>query len=123
MLARLLSVIAVIGLIIGLIVTPPAWAVNAAPVVTHSNMDDMASMEEMPSIKGSMNCCPQHKPAVPFCPKNCPWAALCVAKCFSNTIAAISHLVIASVAEPISLDGDQNRPRMGEPPPPRPPRT
>lgn len=124
-LARLLSIIAMIGFIIGTMLTSPAWAVNAVPLSSAADkMDDMASMAGMSSMKGPMECCPQDKPAVPACPKDCPWAALCIAKCFPNTISAASFVVIASsLADPIAPGNDRRLDRLGEPPPPRPPRT
>ena len=125
MLSRLLSILALIGFITIPMMTPPAWAVNAGAAASHTaKMDDMTSMAGMASMKGSMECCPQQKPVVPSCPKHCPWAALCVAKCFSNTVSAAEYIVFASLmTDRITPENDQNRDRMGEPPPPRPPRT
>ena len=124
-LARLLSIVAIIGFIMTPVMTPPAWAVNADPRASHAvPMADMASMPDMASAKSSMECCPQHKPVAPSCPKNCPWAALCAAKCCSNTVASASYVFLASLrADPIPPGNDRSRDRLGEPPPPRPPRT
>jgi hypothetical protein len=124
-LARLLSVVAIIGFIISPVMTPPAWAVNGAPQAIHAPaMTDMASMPGMTSAKGAMDCCPQHKPVAPSCPKNCPWAALCSAKTCSNSVASFAYVFTASLStDPITPGNDRGRDRLREPPPPRPPRT
>jgi hypothetical protein len=124
-LARLLSVVAIIGFIVTPMMTSPAWAVNAPPHASNaSTMTDMTPMQGMESAKVPMDCCPQHKPVAPSCPKNCPWGALCAAKCCSNTIASATYVFIASLREdPITPGNDRGHDRLGEPPPPRPPRT
>lgn len=124
-LPRLLSIVAMIGFMTTLAMTPPAWAVNAAPVAIHaSDMADTASMPGMGSVKGPMECCPQDRPVTPSCPKDCPWAALCAAQCLSDTAGSAAHGLMASLrTNPIMPVDDRSRDGMGEAPPPRPPRT
>lgn len=123
-LARLLSIVAIIGFILGPILTPPASAVNAMPMASHADPMDMGAMAGMTAMKGSMECCPRHKAAVPACPKDCPWASLCAANCFPGALPVTSYVLIRSaIAEPITPPNDRQRDRMAEPPPPRPPRT
>lgn len=110
--ARLLSVLAMIGFLIAPIASPPVWAANAF------------LMAEMADMAGPMECCPQHKAAVPDCQKHCPSAAFCVGKCFSDAVPVAGHSMTFSWVMATLVPGDIRHPdRLSEPPPSRPPRT
>ena len=112
LIARLLSVLAMIGFLIAPIAPPPAWAEDASP------------MAKMADIGGSMECCPQHKSAVPNCQKHCPSPAFCASKCFSGAVPVAGYSMTLSWIMATLVPGDTRHPdRLREPPPSRPPRT
>ena len=112
LIARLLSVLAMIGFLIAPIASPPAWAANPLPMVKMAGMAD------------SMECCPPHKAAVPDCQKQCPSAAFYAGKCFSDAVPVAGHSMTLSWVMATLVPGDiRHTDRLSEPPPSRPPRT
>jgi hypothetical protein len=84
----------------------------------------MAKMADMSAMTGSMECCPQHKQSLPDCQKDCPSATLCAASYLPPLLLGADYAVVllwnSVTVAPVD---DQERDRMAEPPPPRPPRT
>ena len=68
LLARLLSVIAVIGLLVF-----PISAVAAGNAMAAAERAQAQSMADM----GDMPCCPDMKPVKPDCGKDCPLVVIC----------------------------------------------
>jgi hypothetical protein len=114
-LPRLLSILAVVGLLI-VPMAAPSVAMAAAPA---------GAMEHMASMPEGMPCCPHEKPAVPDCPKSCPCAALCMAGgCLPYAPVSGASIPARFAVADMKSPGDDVEPeRLAEPPPPRPPRT
>lgn len=111
-LRRLLTILAIVGLIAGPFTAPVTGVAMAAAADT--------AMAAMPD---DMPCCPDEAPAVPDCQKTCPLMATCMAKCFSV------GPMLSSVAFVLRAEGDAILPgsdAMGDAlviePPARPPR-
>lgn len=112
---RLLSILAIVGLLTAPMVTPSsAVAMGDA---------SMAGMSETASMPDGMPCCPDEKPTLPDCAKSCPLAVLCMAKCFpgSPALSAAMPVRIAVAAVNVPWD-DVSRDGLRDPPPPKPPR-
>jgi len=118
---RLLSALAIMGLVIGP-VTKPAISIADAS-------DSMAAMEhsdigmEASTSMGEMPCCTDEIPAKSGCVKDCPLMALCMAKTMQNVTGGFAwpvQFVIAAVL----LPGDEQDPAsLLRSPPARPPKT
>jgi hypothetical protein len=115
MLARLLSVLAILSLLTAPMVAPSAAAMGDAP---------MTATEGMTSMAEGMPCCPPQKQPQPDCQQSCPLATLCLAKCFPNAPAASAstQAIFVSVAL-LPVWEDAARDLFSDPPLPRPPRT
>jgi hypothetical protein len=113
---RLLSIIAVVSLLTGpMMTTPGAIVMDDAPT---AEMSDMGG-----SMADAMPCCPHEKPALPDCAKSCPLAVLCLAKCFPSAPASsVVFPVRFAVADVKSPGNDFWRDHLRDPPPLKPPR-
>ena len=109
-LRRLLSVLAIVGLVVA-----PLAAPGAASAMARASTAAMA--DDMP-------CCPHEKPAMPDCAKACPLMAICLAKCFQNIpVAGASLSAPLIVAERIAPANEAQGESLPQAPLPRPPRT
>jgi len=115
-LPRLLSIIAILGLLTAPMAAPSAAAAMAAQPEAAGNMAGMA---------GGMPCSPaKSKQSLPDCEKSCPLAALCSGKCFPNTPAVgEARPVLFEAGTQLAFWSDPARDRLTDPPPSRPPRT
>lgn len=114
LIARLLSVLAVLGFLIA-----PMAAPSAASAMTAEAMTQIMDMRAMPD---AMPCCPDQKQSMPDCQKSCPLAAICVAKCVPGL--AHEEFALFSLERAAKLDPYQDQmrdPTIGAPPD-RPPR-
>ena len=113
---RLLSVLAVVGLL----TAPLAMPLSAAV------MDDvsMAVMSEMAPFSDDMPCCPHQNPVLPDCSKFCPLAGSCLGMSFPGVPAAFFTIPARfAVADVRTLGDDSWRDFLLDPPAPRPPRS
>jgi hypothetical protein len=113
---RLLSVLAILGLVLAPFTAPAVaggMAVPAAVTDTASLGDDIA-MAEMP-------CCPAKKPAVPDCQTACPLATLCLAKVVQGILPAGAVAAQFSFVLTLIPGNDANPDTLAPIPPPRPP--
>ncbi|MBM6595398.1 hypothetical protein [Microvirga pudoricolor] len=117
---RLLSILAILGLVLAPFTAPAVAGGMAAPMaMTDTGMDmappgDGIAMAEMP-------CCPPEQPAVPDCQKACPLATLCLAK-IAQGIAPVSAVPSRfSIARALLAGNDANLETLDPIPPPRPP--
>lgn len=112
---RLLSILAVLGLL-----TVPMAMPSAADAMAAQPMAQMMDMSAMPD---DMPCCPDQKQSLPDCQKSCPLATICMAKCFPSVVQrefALFRLDRAVIVDP--YDDQMRDPTTGSPPD-RPPRT
>ncbi len=123
---RLLSILAVVGLLTSPMTTSlgvEAMSAAVAADVSDMGMSDMG-IPDMGMTAHAMPCCPHEKPVSPDCAKSCPLAILCLAKCFPNAPAASASLPIRFAAADVKPPGNDRRPdRLPDPPPLKPPRT
>lgn len=118
-LARLLSILAIASFLTGSIIPQRAWAGSVAPAAV-----SMVKMADRSATMASMGCCPRHKQSLPDSQKDCPCVTLCAASCLALLLPGADYAVILSWNSIILASGDdQDRDRMADPPPPRPPRT
>jgi hypothetical protein len=111
-LPRLLSILAIAGLLSAPVATPLA-------AVTFAD----APMADMASITDGMPCCPHQEPSIPDCQKNCPFAALCTAQCIPAVAAEAAFLIRKlAQAKPLSLYNEMLRDQRYVATPQRPPR-
>lgn len=115
-LARLLSILAILSLLIAPMAAPAAAAMmDAAPT---------AGMDETAGMSKDMPCCPDQKPTLPGCQKSCPLMMLCNAKCFPGSLATgASSAALFTLVAALAPWDDAAPKLLAEPPPPRPPRT
>lgn len=114
LISRLLSILAIVGLL----TAPMANPSNAAA------MDDASTavMTEMASMPDGMPCCPD-QPAFPDCSKSCLMAVLCMAKCFPGTPAASATIPTRTAVAAVKVPWDDIwQDLLPDPPPPKPPR-
>lgn len=111
--ARLLGIIAVLGLLAAPM-TLPSIAAPMDEAVTAAKADAISTSDEMP-------CCPHDRAALPDCSKSCPFAVLCTAMFFpANSTAFVpARLAVVDVKVP---GDDIGRDLLRDPPPPKPPR-
>lgn len=113
--SRLLSILAILGLLTAPTATPSSAGAMAAA--------STAGMMDMGAMPDDMSCCPDQQQSRSDCQKSCPLATICLAKC----VPGVSQREFAL----LRLDRLVNRApymdRMREPtigaPPDRPPRT
>jgi hypothetical protein len=118
--ARLLSVLAIVGIVLAPFTAPAVAGGIAVPMATADAGTDMTSMDGDMAMS-DMPCCPPEKPAMPDCQKACPLATLCVAKVVQGIlpVGAVSARLGIAVA---LLPGNDAAPDTLVPiPPPRPP--
>lgn len=120
LIARCLSIIAIIGML-AVQTSGPATAKVAAPADLGASMTTML-MDGMPMTMAGMDHCPGSERAPPDCGKTCPWAVLCMASCVdtvrSPELAAVASRRVASL---VPTD-DPVVPPWSDGPPARPPR-
>ena len=115
---RLLSVLAILGLVLAPFTAPAVAGGMAAPVATADGAMDMASMG---GDMADMPCCPPEKPVMPDCQKACPLATLCLAKIVQGILPGDAVSARFGIALAL-IPGDDAAPDTLAPlPPPRPP--
>ena len=117
---RLLSALAIMGLVISPVAKPAiamAGALAAVAPIDHSDrrMDGSASMGEMP-------CCPDEIPAKSDCMKDCPLMALCMAKTMQNVTDGFALPIQFAMASVIFPGEERNPAFLLQSPPAKPPR-
>ncbi|WP_237359400.1 hypothetical protein [Rhizobium phaseoli] len=114
LIARLLSILAILGFL-----TAPMAVPSAAAMAAETMMQTM----DMTAMPDDMPCCPDQKQPLPDCQKSCPLATLCIAKC----VPGLAHGEFALLRLDRGATADPYRDRMRDPaigaPPDRPPRT
>jgi hypothetical protein len=112
---RLLSILAVLGLL-----TVPMAMPSAAEEMVAQPMAPTMDMSAMPD---NMPCCPDQKQSLPDCQKSCPLATICMAKC----VPGLAQQEFALFRLDRAANVDRYRDRMRKPttgaPLDRPPRT
>lgn len=107
--ARLLAILAMIGL----------FFAPVAPSVASSAMA-MPMTAEMPD---GMPCCPEDQPAIPDCAKDCPFAVVCTAVFVSASTPEHHPLALRILMrDRFAARGDVVPASLIGEPPPRPPR-
>jgi len=111
--SRLLSILAIAGLLIA-----PMAAPSSAAAMDVAMAGSTTAMSETASMPADMPCCPNEKPALPGCAKSCPFAILCLAKCFP-AVPAVSVVMPARifVADVTTSWDDNLRDLLPDPPP------
>jgi hypothetical protein len=113
---RLLSILAVLGLVLAPFTVPAVAGGMAAPMT----MADAGAMD-MASMGDDMPCCPPEKPVMPDCQKACPLATLCIAKIVQGIAPASAVPSRFSIARALLPGNDANLKTLDPIPPPRPP--
>lgn len=114
--SRLLSVLAVAGLLIAPIVASQAKAVAFS--MSQVSMNDEHSM----SMPDGMPCCPEQGPVAPDHQKPCPLAVACMMGAATIVPAVATSLLVLSEGLVIALLSDPERTVLASAPPLRPPR-
>ncbi len=108
-LTRLITILALVGLVSAPVAPSIASAAMAMPVTA-----------EMPD---GMSCCPDDQPAIPDCAKDCPFVAVCTAVLVSATTHESSPLAPRMVfRDRFLVPGDDVLSSLIGDPPPRPPK-
>jgi len=108
LIARLLSILAIAGLLTAPLAMPTSAATGDA------------SMSEMATMSDDMPCCPHEKPVWPDCSKSCPLAVMCMGMFVP---AASAFLPVRLAVADVKVPGDEIwRHLLPDPPPPKPPR-
>ncbi|PVE24331.1 hypothetical protein DC522_10690 [Microvirga sp. KLBC 81] len=113
---RLLSVIAIVGLVLAPFTAPAVAGGMAAPM----HMTDMTSLDGDMAMT-DMPCCPPEQPTVPDCQKACPLATLCLAKIVQGIMPIGAVPARLSVARALLPGNDASLDTLDPIPPPRPP--
>ncbi|USJ28538.1 hypothetical protein [Ensifer adhaerens] len=115
LISRLLSILAILGLLTAPMATP-----SAAEAMAGASMVGTMDMGAMPD---DMSCCPDQKQSLPSCQKSCPLATICMAKC----VPGVAQREFALFRLDRAVKVDPYKDRMRDPtigtPPDRPPRT
>lgn len=116
LISRLLSILAILGLLTAPMATPSAADAMAGA-------QSMAQMADMGAIPGDMSCCPDQQQSRSDCQKSCPLATICMAKCFPSVSQREFALLRLDRLVNLAPYMDRMRdPTIGAPPD-RPPRT
>lgn len=123
-LCRLLSILAVVGLVLAPLTAPQVgmsgvMASGGAQLSMHHAGEADAAMTNMAE---AMPCCPPEKPAIPDCQKACPLAAMCLAKCFGGLTTSDVVPFRIGFLNAMILGDDSAPESLAQAPPPRPPR-
>ena len=119
--ARCLSILAIVGLL-AVQISGPAAAKAAAPPDLDGPMTTMV-MDGMPMVMAGMEHCPASDQAPPDCGKTCPWAVLCIGACVDTVRSPELAAVTSRLIEPLVPTDDPIVPPWSDGPPARPPRT
>jgi hypothetical protein len=115
---RLLSVLAIVGLVLAPFTAPAVAGGMAAPTATADAAMDVASMDDG---MAEMPCCPPEKPVMPDCQKACPLATLCLAKIVQGIMPVSAVPARVSLAQALIPGDDADPDTLAPIPPPRPP--
>ena len=118
--ARLLTALAVIGLLAGTFAVPAT-----ARAAADATVDQEAAAERVAAMPDDMPCC-DPEPSGPDCrdTKACPFAAACAAKIMPGIVPAPSAIITSASPVPLPVRQDRLRPSLaaapqGPPPKPR----
>jgi hypothetical protein len=117
---RLLSVLAVLGLVLAPF-TAPAVAGGMTALVTRAGTQMDMALPGSDRVKADVPCCLPARPVTPECPKACPLTTHCLSKIFQGVLAmdaAPSRFGIAQAQ--VSVD-DAAPDMLSQAPPSRPP--
>lgn len=114
--SRLLSVLAVAGLLTAPIVASQAKAVAFA--MSQGSMNEEHSM----SMPDGMPCCPEQGPVMPDHQKPCPLAVACLMGTAMIVPAGATSALVSTEGQVIALWNDPERTVLASAPPLRPPR-
>jgi hypothetical protein len=117
---RLLSVLAILGLVLAPFTAPAVAGGMVAPAATADTGMEMASPGDDTAMAG-MPCCPPETPAVPDCQKACPLATLCLAKIVQGILPVGAVSTRFSIALALMPGNDAAPDTLAPIPPPRPP--
>ena len=116
LLSRLLSVLAVAGLLIAPIMA--SQAETAAFAMPQGAMNEGHSM----SMPDGMPCCPEQGPLAPDHQKSCPFAIACMMGAATISPPVAPSVLALTEGQVIALVSDQERTVLASAPPLRPPR-
>ena len=111
---RVLSILAVLGLVLAPVTAPAVAGGMDASIAMMATSDDGATANEMP-------CCPPEKPVMPDCMKACPLLTLCMAKTLHGVSSAATVMARLGLAEVFRPANDTTPDLLAQGPPPRPP--
>jgi hypothetical protein len=117
---RLLSVLAIVGIVLAPFTAPAVAGGMAAPMTMMDTATDMTSMDGDMAM-ADMPCCPPERPAMPDCQKACPLATLCLAKIVQGILPVGAVSTRFSVALVLLPGNDATPDTLAPLPPPRPP--
>lgn len=115
---RLLSVLAILGLVLAPFTAPAVAGGMVAPAAMADTGMDMASMGD---DMADMPCCLPEEPVIPDCQKACPLATLCLAKIVQGIMPVGATSIRFSDALALFPGNDGNPDTLAPSPPPRPP--
>jgi hypothetical protein len=117
---RMLSILAIAGLVLAPFTVPAAAAGMAMPMAGAGMPMDTASSGQDVAMTGEP-CCGPALPSVPDCPKACPLAAMCHAKIVEGVSTASAVLRWFSPAQATLPRDDATPDTLAQAPPARPP--
>jgi hypothetical protein len=115
--ARLVSLVAILGLILGPL-AKPAIAM-AMPAPSSAAMDHHAGMA---MDMGEMPCCPDEAPKSD-CAKDCPLMAICMTTAFQNVSSSAGLVAVFTLARAVFPVSTPQLEGLTSSPSPRPPNT
>ena len=118
--SRLLSILAVGGLLIAPIVASRAEA--AALAMPQGAMNEVHSMSMSMSMPDGMPCCPEQGPLAPDHQKSCPFAIACMMGAATIAPVVATSVLVLTEGQVIALLSDPERNVLASAPPLRPPR-
>ena len=117
---RLLSILAIVGLVLAPFTAPAVAGGMAAPMAMMDTGTGMPSMDGGTAM-AEMPCCPPEQPAVPDCQKACPLVTLCLAKLVQGVLPVGTVSAQFSIALALIPGNDAALDTLAPIPPPRPP--
>jgi len=118
---RLLSILAILGLVLAPFTAPAVAGGMAAPIAMADADMALGSMDDDDMAMADMPCCPPEKPVMPDCQKACPLATLCLAKITQGILPAGAVSARFSIALALVPGNDASPDTLAPIPPPRPP--
>jgi hypothetical protein len=117
LISRLISTLAVVGLLIA-----PIAASSAAVAMAHMPVGAMGDMQSV-SMPEGMPCCPDQGPTAPDQQKSCPLVISCMASSITIAPTVVASVLLPTKGHAIAPHNDMERDVLAQSPPLRPPRT